>query len=321
MFGFLGGVGVALVSRLLGGVVLLALAVGAYWYFTRTPTDEPIPYKRELGWKEDHLRRRIVGAAVDAILAEAPTPGTRNSILLAPFAGDNDALAVRNSVYNALLSRGYNHGEVRRLARTVGLTADSAPAAPTRSDPSLFQRLKNAIGLGEEPDAEIKQDEPADSLCYVEGSLGHDLKAEAPSVSLELSVAPVIRKDGKWQRKEETVPLTSAAFQLTPGTAEYWKVWMQSTGGWARLFTWLGIVAALPWLLALLVKKVVELENNAAAAAVLIGFTAVGAASAWALQGMGPDGTMGWVVLGIATVAAGLYNFAVCEWMASRFEA
>jgi hypothetical protein len=95
---------------------------------------------------------------------------------------------------------------------------------------------------------------------------------------------------------------------------------MQYTSGWGRLATWLGLVLALPWAAAILVRKVVELESNGAAAAVLFGLTAIGAAAAWVLQGLGPEGAVGWLVLGIATTIAGFYNFCACEWMASRFE-
>jgi hypothetical protein len=324
MLGFFGTLGVAVISKIVGTLVLVGAVVFGVWWWTRTPADDELSHRRELPWQAEHLRKAVVGQAVEAIVDAVPQPGVKNSILLAPFSGDSDRVELRKAIFNSLLRQGYNHKEVRLLDRAIGIKPAESAAAVVATDKGWFDRLKDVLpfggfgsGSGSEGD---KQEEPGDSLCYVEGIVSNDFKSESPKLTLRLAVAEVTRKNGKWQRTEETAPLATFSATLENGSLEWWQVYIRNTHWLLRLVSWFGLVLVLPWAAAPLIKAVVRQENNALAAGLLGFLTVAGTVAAWVLLGLPADGIGSLVLPAAALAAAGLYNFIVCEALASRYE-
>ena len=88
------------------------------------------------------------------------------------------------------------------------------------------------------------------------------------------------------------------------------------------VLVWLGIVLALPWATFFMTTWVVAKESNAAAATLLLGYTLVDLVAAFFLMGgvRGHD-LLTWMVLVLGFLSAGVYNFLVCDFQASRLEA
>ncbi|MBN1345635.1 MAG: hypothetical protein JXQ73_23285 [Phycisphaerae bacterium] len=83
---------------------------------------------------------------------------------------------------------------------------------------------------------------------------------------------------------------------------------------------WLGFVAILPWALFFIPPRVVKAESNVASAVMLIGYLLVDVLVAFWLAGWHVGGTLAWVVLLAGFLAAGVYNFIVCETIGERTE-
>ena len=95
---------------------------------------------------------------------------------------------------------------------------------------------------------------------------------------------------------------------------EIWRV--------AKLaLAWIGFVLVLPWALFFLLAWVRKFENNVAPAIMLIGYLAVDVVAALYLAGWHVSGALAWIVLLLGFLAAGVYNFLVCETLDGRFEA
>jgi len=323
MLGFFATLGVSVLSRLLVTLALGAVVAGAVWFFwIREPAAEPLELKKRLDWKEEHVRTMVVAQAVEVILEQAPSPGTRNSILLAPFAGDDDRVALRKSIYNALLARGYNHGEIRRLERAVAVTPDPPKAGePAPPDKGVWQRLKDVVGLGSEDEKKTdKEPELPETLLYIEAKARVAFKTESPKLTLELATAPVEKAKGKIVRSEGVLPLETFEYELTEGTREWWGVRIRAGNAFVRFLLWLGAVAILPWATMFLIRWAASLENNAVAAGVLGVYTVLAASAAWVLLGMNLEGFWTWTLFLAALTVAGLYNFIVCERVSNAFE-
>ncbi len=83
---------------------------------------------------------------------------------------------------------------------------------------------------------------------------------------------------------------------------------------------WLGFVLVFPWAMFFVPVKVVKLESNAAAAAMLLGYLAVDIVVAYWLADWSIHGTLTWAVVLLGFLAAGVYNFVVCDYVATRTE-
>jgi hypothetical protein len=83
---------------------------------------------------------------------------------------------------------------------------------------------------------------------------------------------------------------------------------------------WLAFVAVLPWALFFLPAWVVRREQNWASAALLLAYLAVDAALALFLTGWRIGSTWQTAALLVGFALAGIYNFAVCEYLAQRSE-
>ncbi|MEE9297348.1 MAG: hypothetical protein V3W34_20610 [Phycisphaerae bacterium] len=93
-------------------------------------------------------------------------------------------------------------------------------------------------------------------------------------------------------------------------------VWATSKGA----LVWLGFVLVFPWAMFFVPVKVVKLESNGAAAAMLLGYLAVDILAAYWLADWSIQGTLTWAVVLLGFLAAGAYNFIVCDYVAARTE-
>ena len=104
----------------------------------------------------------------------------------------------------------------------------------------------------------------------------------------------------------------------------FWKHPEQLELIWRTLkyvVAWVGIVLILPWATFFATPWVVSQESNAVTAVMLLGYVLVDAIVAFFLMGgiLGHD-MLTWCVLLLGFLSAGVYNFKVCEYQASRFE-
>ena len=84
---------------------------------------------------------------------------------------------------------------------------------------------------------------------------------------------------------------------------------------------WIGFVLVVPWATFFVTPWVLSRDSNAAAAAMLVGYVLVDVLAAWWLMGtLRGHGALTWSVLILGFLAAGAYNFKVCEFQAERLE-
>ena len=86
------------------------------------------------------------------------------------------------------------------------------------------------------------------------------------------------------------------------------------------VLAWLGIVLVLPWAGFFLMPWVVKFDSNVASGLLLAGYLVIDFLVALALSGWGVEGTLTWMVLILGFLAAGVYNFLVCDYQAGRIE-
>ncbi len=84
---------------------------------------------------------------------------------------------------------------------------------------------------------------------------------------------------------------------------------------------WLGFVLVLPWATFFVTSWVVSKDSNVAAAVMLIGYLLADVLVAfWMIGRVTGHAALTWVVLVLGFLAAGVYNFKVCEFQAERLE-
>lgn len=83
---------------------------------------------------------------------------------------------------------------------------------------------------------------------------------------------------------------------------------------------WIGFAAVLPWASYPLLPGVLKKESNAISAILLAGFLALDVLMALWLCGWHVGGALSWAVLLLGFIAAGAYNFVVCESLARQIE-
>lgn len=101
----------------------------------------------------------------------------------------------------------------------------------------------------------------------------------------------------------------------------FWKHPEALQAIWATLkgvLAWMGFVAVLPWATFFVPGRIVKLESNFAAGAMLGGYLIVDAFVAFWLGGWGFEGTLTWVVVLLGFLSAAVYNFLVCDHLAER---
>ncbi len=83
---------------------------------------------------------------------------------------------------------------------------------------------------------------------------------------------------------------------------------------------WIGFATALPWGMFFLTARVVKADSNAASAVLLVVLMVVDVVVALWLCGWSVPNAIGWVVLIVGFLAAGVYNFLVCDFVAERID-
>ncbi len=104
----------------------------------------------------------------------------------------------------------------------------------------------------------------------------------------------------------------------------FWKHPEQLEHIWLTLkyvVAWMGFVLVLPWATFFVTLWVISKDSNAAAGVMLAGYVLADILAAWWLIGsFGGHNALTWVVLLLGFLAAGVYNFKVCEYQANRAE-
>lgn len=104
----------------------------------------------------------------------------------------------------------------------------------------------------------------------------------------------------------------------------FWRHPEQLETIWETLkyaLVWIGIVLILPWAMFFVTAWGVSKESNAVAALILLGYVVLDVIVAFALIGrMSGLGALTWLVLLLGFLSAGVYNYKVCEYQASRLE-
>lgn len=96
---------------------------------------------------------------------------------------------------------------------------------------------------------------------------------------------------------------------------------LQALGYVARLtLAWTALVVVLPWALFFVPPLIVKDESNALSALMLAAYLLVDALAALWLAGWHIHGALTWVILLAGLLAATIYNFIVCEFLADRAE-
>lgn len=88
-----------------------------------------------------------------------------------------------------------------------------------------------------------------------------------------------------------------------------------------RILSWTVAVVAWPFVSFPLIGWVARRDSNAAGAALVAGYTILEAAALAWLFGFAIGTPAGWAGFAAATLAAGLYNLLVCDWIADRLQA
>ncbi len=88
-----------------------------------------------------------------------------------------------------------------------------------------------------------------------------------------------------------------------------------------RVLTWIGLVAILPWALFFVPPLVLKAESNLVSGLVLLGYLSVDVLLALWLAGWDVAGSLAWAVMILGFLTAAVYNFLVCEYIATRADA
>ena len=83
---------------------------------------------------------------------------------------------------------------------------------------------------------------------------------------------------------------------------------------------WIVFAAVLPWVSFAVLPRVLKAESNALSAALLVALLAADVTVALWLCGWHVAGALAWTVLLLGFMAAGAYNFVVCESLARQLE-
>ncbi|MGB9626874.1 MAG: hypothetical protein ACPMAQ_18635, partial [Phycisphaerae bacterium] len=87
----------------------------------------------------------------------------------------------------------------------------------------------------------------------------------------------------------------------------------------ARLvLTWIGLAAVLPWALFFVPPLVLKAESNLVSGLTLLGYLLLDVLLALWLAGWGAESSLAWAVMILGFLCAAVYNFLVCEYIATR---
>ena len=88
--------------------------------------------------------------------------------------------------------------------------------------------------------------------------------------------------------------------------------------GTGKIVSWFGVVLLVPWATFFLIGWVGRRDNNAAGAALVLGYTALEALMlAWLFDWHMPGATA-WSFFAVGALVAGVYNLLACDWIAEK---
>lgn len=116
-----------------------------------------------------------------------------------------------------------------------------------------------------------------------------------------------------WVALAVVVLIAIAIYQMPAATKS--AIW---SGLW-RSTLWVALVAALPWLGRLVIRRLVQTGTNWAGVALIGGFTLAQALLGMLLMTSWPSGGWGWFVAIGALALATIYNFLVADYLADTY--
>jgi hypothetical protein len=238
-------------------------------------------------------------AAAARTMASALAP--MRTVLLMPLHGDGDGSATAE-LRARLTADGFEVVDQRDLSTLEALA---------REVEAFLSRLAGSAnwqGEGAAPAAEAARKAKAQAALF--GKVLERRTADGRT-SFGVALRAVRAENG------ETVLAQAFDAQVRRSwtSGAYRTVWIQSRAWWARLGVWLAAAGLLPVAAAPLARRVLARESNAANAALLGGLTLLDAAAAWLLLGAA-GGTAAVILVVLGALAAGAYNFVICDRLA-----
>jgi hypothetical protein len=90
--------------------------------------------------------------------------------------------------------------------------------------------------------------------------------------------------------------------------------------GTGKIVSWGFVVLLIPWATFFVVGWIARLDTNAAGAALVFAYTLLEVLFLAWLFGWSLPGPTAWSFFAVGTLAAGVYNFFVCDWIAEKVE-
>jgi len=270
---FLGILARPLAVTLLVGVTLMQ----AWWLLG--PEDEPMGF----------ARRNV--AARTAAVAALEIPGREGITTLAvlPLRNDPNEIVTRR-LKDAIAERGrYEVVEESLFRRLLGQLRQSPIPPPTVADAVSAVRQ---IG--------------ADAVLFGEVTRFSGAEGQA-MLAIDLRMAERDSGQAVWVKHYEE------QISGAPASVDYWRARLADSAKPSRILLWLGFTLLFPLLTAPLIRRVTSEESNAANLAMLIGYTGVSVALAWALTGFWAPSWWTVLALLLALGLSGVYNYKVAS--------
>lgn len=90
--------------------------------------------------------------------------------------------------------------------------------------------------------------------------------------------------------------------------------------GTGKIFSWLGVVAVVPWLSFAVIGRVAKMQSNLAGAMLVLAITLVELVLLGWLFGWTIGGRTAWTFVLLGGLVAAIYNLLTCDWIAEKVE-
>lgn len=276
--------------------VPLGLAAAyAGWRLLSAPSPPP---------EMDALVERAVGEAVAEAARALAAQEELRRLYLTPLAGDvptgrvswrlRDAVSRLEGFQVLEVPEEASAGVTDLVSAFLG-THIEALVSPTRARARALQEAARAEGL-------------------VVGQVWLADGAEEVRVAVDLELVDAAA--GRTVAAHEGRPVR---FEKTWFALPYYRYRVQGWAWWARLGGWLVFILGLPFVLVPALRPALRSRSNVVNSAVLVGLTAADTLVAAALTGFDLGGAGGLVLVVLATVAAGLWNYGILDELEEAF--
>lgn len=274
MIGFLLGV----LARPLAVALLVGVTVIQAWWLIG-PDDEPLGF----------ARRNVAARTAAVVALEIPGRDGITTLAILPLRNDPNEVVTRR-LKESIAARGRYEIIEESLFRRLLAQLRKTPVPPF----TVAEAVSVARQIG------------ADAVLFGEVTRFSGQQGEA---MLAIDVRLAERESGQavWVKHYEE-QLSGA-----PTTVDYWRARLADANKPQRVVIWVCLVLLLPLVTAPLVRRVTAEESNALNLGMLVAYTAVGAAAAWALTGFWVPSWWTAFALLLAMGSAAVYNYKVAS--------